>query len=100
MSTLTRRPGLGKSLSHVVAVTGAILMLPLVAMGFTSEVNWTASDFVAAGILLLFAGLALTFALRTLRSTRSRMIAAGLVGLGFLYCWAEMAVGIFTNLGS
>jgi len=100
MSTLTRQPGLGKSLSHVVMVTGAILMLPLVAMQFTSEVNWTASDFVAAGVLLLLTGLVLTLALRKLHSTRSRAIAAGLVGLGFLYCWAEMAVGIFTNLGS
>jgi len=42
----------------------------------------------------------LTFALRKVRTTQGRLIAAGLIGLGFLYCWAEMAVGIFTNLGS
>src|SRR5690349_2991959 len=100
MSTMTGKgmevkPGLGKSL-----VTVAILMIPLVAMQFTTEVNWTGFDFAAAGILLAFTGLVLTFALRKVRSTKSRLVAVGLIGLGFLYCWAEMAVGIFTNLGS
>jgi len=103
MNTLTAlpaKPALGKSLLVVALVTAAILMIPLVAMQFTAEVNWTALDFVAAGILLVFAGLVLTFALRTVRTAKGRLIAAGLVGLGFLYCWAELAVGIFTNLGS
>ena len=105
MSTMTGnemrvKPGLGKSLLAVALVTPAILMIPLVAMQFTTEVNWTGSDFVAAGILLAFTGLVLTFALRKLRTTKSRLLAIGLIGLAFLYCWAEMAVGIFTNLGS
>ncbi len=94
------KPTLGKSLLAVVLVTAAILTIPLVAMQFTNEVNWTGSDFIAAGILLAFSGLVLTFALRKVRTAKSRLIAIGLVGLGFLYCWAEMAVGIFTNLGS
>ena len=105
MSTMTGKdmhvqPSLGKSLLVVALVTAAILMIPLVAMQFTNEVNWTGSDFVAAGVLLALAGLVLTFALRTVRSAKSRLVAIGLIGLGFLYCWAEMAVGIFTNLGS
>ncbi|MDK6078788.1 hypothetical protein [Massilia varians] len=104
MSTLTgnhlTKPGLGKSLLAVALVTAAILMIPLVAMQFTTEVNWTGVDFIAAGVLLALSGLVLTFALRTVRSTKSRLVAVGLIGLGFLYCWAEMAVGIFTNLGS
>ncbi|WP_292040132.1 hypothetical protein [Massilia sp. UBA6681] len=105
MSTMTGKgmgvkPGLGKSLLTVALVTAAILMIPLVAMQFTTEVNWTGVDFIAAGVLLALSGLVLTFALRTVRTAKSRLIAAGLIGLGFLYCWAEMAVGIFTNLGS
>ena len=94
------QPHLGKSLLVVAAVTAAILTIPLVAMQFTSEVVWTGSDFVAAGVLLAVTGLVLVTALRRLRTARSRFIAAGIVGLGFLYCWAELAVGIFTNLGS
>ena len=94
------QPALGKSLLLVALVTAAILIIPLVAMQFTAEVAWTASDFVIAGILLAFTGLVLVFALRKLRTAKSRMIAAALIGLGFLYCWAELAVGVFTNLGS
>ena len=103
MSTMTGphvKPGLGKSLLLVALVTAAILTIPLVAMQFTTEVSWTGSDFAAAGVLLALAGLVLTFALRKFRTTKSRLLAIGLVGLGFLYCWAEMAVGIFTGLGS
>jgi hypothetical protein len=100
MTALPTKPALGKSLLVVALVTAAILMIPLVAMQFTTEVNWTALDFVAAGTLLALTGLVLTFALRKVRTTQSRLIAAGLIGLGFLYCWAELAVGIFTNLGS
>jgi len=33
-------------------VVALILLIPLVAMQFTSEVNWTLSDFVFAGVLL------------------------------------------------
>ncbi|MEX5744922.1 hypothetical protein [Massilia sp. X63] len=94
------QPGLGKSLLAVALVTAVVLMIPLVAMQFTAEVNWTGLDFLAAGALLALAGLVLSFALRKLRSRQGRLLAIGLIGLGFLYCWAEMAVGIFTNLGS
>lgn len=94
------QPDLGKSLLAVALVTAAILMIPLVAMQFTTEVNWTGLDFAAAGTLLALTGLVLTFALRKVRTTGSRLFALGLIGLGFLYCWAELAVGIFTNLGS
>lgn len=105
MSTITgediqAKPGLAKPLLLVALVTAAILAIPLVAMQFTAEVNWTGLDFLAAGALLALAGLVLTFVLRKLRSRQSRLLAIGLIGLGFLYCWAEMAVGIFTNLGS
>ncbi len=105
MSTMTGNgmptpPSLGKSLRIVALVTAAILMIPLVAMQFTTEVNWTASDFVAAGILIGFTGLVMTLALRKFRTPRGRLVAIGMIGLSFLYLWAEMAVGIFTNIGS
>lgn len=99
-NNLQLKPSLGKSLLTVALVTAAILTIPLVAMQFTTEVVWTASDFAAAGILLAFTGLVLTFALRKLRTAKSRLVATGIIGLSFVYCWAEMAVGIFTNLGS
>ena len=105
MSTLTghhldTKPNLGKSLLTVAAVTAAVLMIPLVAMQFTGEVNWTVSDFVIAGVLLMVTGLAWVVASRTVRTRKQRVIAGALIGLAFVYIWAELAVGIFTNLGS
>ena len=105
MSTLTdhslrTRHSLGTSLARVAAVTAAVLAVPLVAMQFAGEVNWTMSDFVIAAILLLATGLAFVFASRAVRTTRQRVLAGGLIALAFLYVWAELAVGIFTTLGS
>jgi len=93
-------PHWGKALLGVALVTAAILAIPLVAMQFTPDVQWTGFDFLAAAILLGCAGLVLVWVMGRLRTARARMAAVGLLGLGFLYCWAELAVGIFTDLGS
>lgn len=83
-----------KQLLRVVLVTAAILLIPFVAMQFTGEVNWTASDFVIMGVLLLGTGLLLQFAANRLRSGKSRLIAIGAIAFAFLFVWAELAVGI------
>ncbi|WP_313176106.1 hypothetical protein [Massilia sp.] len=92
--------GSGKALRRVVLGTAAILLAPLLAMQFTNEVNWSGGDFAAAAVLLLGAGTALALALRTWPGTRQRLLATALLGLAFLYLWAELAVGIFFGLGS
>lgn len=105
MSTLTggrgdHEAGIGKkSVLRVLLGTGAILLLPLLAMQFTREVNWTGSDFVVAAVLLLVAGFALELALGRLANTR-RLFGVGAIALGFVYAWAELAVGIFFHFGS
>lgn len=67
-----------------------VLVLPLIAMRFTEEVDWTASDFVFAG-LLLFGSLG-TYEVAARRSVVHR---AG-IGLGiaatFLILWLNGAV--------
>jgi hypothetical protein len=102
MNPITARRGahLGKSLLVVALATAAVLMLALVAMQYSPAVRWTGTDFLAAGVLLAITGLGLIFALRTMRTARGRLLAICAIGLGFLYCWAELAVGIFTDLGS
>lgn len=84
----------GKQLLRVVLATATILLVPLVAMQFTREVSWTASDFVIMGVLLFGTGLLLQFAANKIRSIKSRLLAIGAIGLGFLFVWAELAVGI------
>lgn len=92
--------GNGKRLLRVVLGTAAILLVPLVAMRFTSEVNWTGADFLVAAVLLLGAGGVLELLLRRLPERRQRLAGIGLLGLAFAYLWAELAVGIFFRLGS
>lgn len=80
-------------------VTAALLLIPLLAMQFTSEVNWTLADFVAMGVLLFAAGS--VFVLVARRIQRKHRILLGVVlSLVFLAVWVELAVGVFTNLGS
>lgn len=72
----------------------ALLLAPLVAMRFTSEVNWTASDFIFAGILFALIGGAFELAVWASRN-RSYRAGAALALLGaFLTIWANLAVGI------
>jgi len=78
------------------AITIALLMVPLVAMLFTKEVNWGIEDFVAAGILLFGAGMAYSFAARRARSAAQRIAVAALVLAVLGIVWAQLAVGLFT----
>jgi hypothetical protein len=82
----------------IAAVTGIILLIPLIAMQFSADVVWTLSDFVVMGILLFGAGSVFVLAARRLPKRR---LAVGLV-VGFLLMWlyVELAVGLFTHWGS
>ncbi|MEX0917908.1 MAG: hypothetical protein WDZ93_02030 [Candidatus Paceibacterota bacterium] len=72
-----------------------ILLIPLVAMQFTSEVAWDETDFIVMGILLFGTGLLLEFASSKFSSSPYRIIAIlGIIAV-FLLTWAELAVGVF-----
>lgn len=83
----------------LATVTAVILLIPLVAMQFTDEVNWTAADFFVMSFLIFSIGsLFILVARRTDR--KYRVVIALLLATVLLYIWAELAVGIFTGLGS
>ncbi|MFU8895736.1 MAG: hypothetical protein ACNA8J_05065 [Gammaproteobacteria bacterium] len=53
-----------------------------------------------AGLALLL-GMGSLFVLLARKMPRKyRWVVGGLVAAAFLYLWAELAVGVFTNLGS
>ncbi len=77
------------------SVIAGLLALPAVAMRFTGEVQWTISDFVFAGVLLVGAGLIYEIgALRIRRPLWRTLYGAGVVAV-VLLIWVEAAVGLF-----
>lgn len=77
-----------------------ILLVPLVAMQFTAEVNWDLFDFAVAGILLFGTGLAYELVARR-GSTIAYRVAVGIAcAAAFLLVWVNGAVGIIGNEGN
>lgn len=73
----------------------SILLIPFIAMQFSTEVQWTASDFIIAGVLLSTFSLLIEFVIRKTQQGKRRTLLILFVILTLLLLWAEMAVGIF-----
>lgn len=78
----------------VWGAAGALLLLPLVAMQFTREVNWSPADFVVFGGMLLAACGSYELATRLSGDTLYRAGAGVAVATAFLLVWVNLAVGI------
>ncbi|GGW80339.1 hypothetical protein [Salegentibacter mishustinae] len=84
-----------KNFLVIPLIVGALLLIPFIAMQFSSEVAWTASDFIIMGILLLVTGLGIDLVLRKVSSSKNRLIMGGIILAVFFMIWAELAVGVF-----
>ena len=74
----------------------ALFMLaPAIAMQFTDEVNWTTSDFVFAGIMLIGGGAVIEVVAAFVKNPVVRIGFALLVVALVALVWIEGAVGIF-----
>jgi len=79
----------------IILIVTLLLFIPLIAMQFTEEVNWTLSDFIVAGILLFGTGAVCELILRKVKKTSHRIILCVVVLAMLLLIWVELAVGIF-----
>ena len=86
---------INKRLLIILSAIAFLLLIPLIAMQFTDEVNWTLFDFVVAGGLLFFAGLIFDLVFRKTKNVRNRIIISVILLIVFLLVWVELAVGIF-----
>lgn len=82
-------------LAGMLFTVAFLLLIPFIAMQFTSEVDWGPFDFIVAGVLLFGTALLIELVLRTVRSTRARILLCAALLLGLFLVWAELAVGIF-----
>lgn len=72
-----------------------ILLAPAIAMQFTDEVNWTTSDFVLAGVMLIGGGAVIEGVAAFVKNPVVRIGFALLVVAVVALVWIEGAVGIF-----
>jgi len=79
----------------IIVTVGILLLIPLVAMQFTNEVDWSLVDFAVMGVLLLSTGFACELVLRKVTGTKNRVLLCGIILAILLIVWAELAVGIF-----
>jgi hypothetical protein len=79
----------------IIFSVGILLLVPLIAMQFTTEVNWTPIDFAAAGVLLLGTGFLCELVLRKIPQTKYRIVICVSLLIILVLIWTELAVGIF-----
>ena len=81
-----------------IALWGSVvflLLLPLVAMQFTDEVNWNLMDFIVAGLLLSLAAFTFELASNKLGNSKARLAAGIAILATLILVWIELAVGLF-----
>jgi ABC-type Mn2+/Zn2+ transport system permease subunit len=84
-----------KRLIGIMLTVAMLLLIPLIAMQFTNEINWTLFDFIVAAGLLLGIGLLCELALRRVDKIEHRIVICAALLTALLLLWLELAVGIF-----
>lgn len=88
---------LKEQLSLLIILIFGLLSVPLIAMQFSAEVNWNVFDFLIMAILIFITGAFIILFNRLFPAKRTLIIVC--FSLLFLWLWAELAVGIFTQWG-
>lgn len=84
-----------KGIARILLATALILLIPLLAMRFTDEVDWDPTDFVVIGSLLIGTGLIYELAIKRVSDTRYRAALTIVLAAALLLVWAELAGGVF-----
>ena len=80
---------------RILPIVGLLLLIPLIAMQLTNEVNWSFFDFIIMGALLTITGLLIGIILQKVQNSKNRLILIITIVMMFFLIWAELAVGLF-----
>ena len=72
-----------------------LLLIPVIGMAITDEINWSLFDFIIMGFLLISLSIGINFASNRIKNIKNRILYIGILVLIFMLIWAELAVGIF-----
>jgi len=87
-----------KRLFTIMLALPLLLLIPLIGMQFSPDVNWSFFDFLVMGLLLLGVGIMLEVVLRKIPKKNNRIALIVIILIVFILIWAELAVGIFGTL--
>ncbi|MBS3994111.1 MAG: hypothetical protein KGZ87_10390 [Bacteroidetes bacterium] len=79
----------------IAGIVIALLLIPFIAMQFTSEVNWSLFDFAVAAILLFGTGFLIDMVIRKAKNVQNRYLLIVIILLLLFMVWAELSVGVF-----
>ena len=86
---------MNKSLKIILLTVTSLLLIPLIAMQFTDEVNWSLFDFLIAAVLLFGTGFMIDLVMRKTKNSNFRVMILIVIIIAFFLIWAELAVGVF-----
>ena len=86
-----------KRLTIITFLSLILLLIPLIAMQLTDEVNWNLPDFIVAGLLLFCTGLLIELVMRQIKTSKYKVAIIIFILVAFLVTWTELAVGIFNT---
>ena len=80
---------------RILPIVGLLLLIPLIAMQLTNEVNWSFFDFIIMGGMLIITGLLIGIILKKVNNSKNRLILIVTIVIIFFLIWAELSVGLF-----
>lgn len=86
-----------KNILLILSIVITILLIPLITMQFTTEVNWEISDFLIAGGLLFVFGILIELIIRKVKQSHLKVVFIAVIILLLLLIWMELAVGLFNS---
>ncbi|MCT2408141.1 hypothetical protein NZD88_11370 [Chryseobacterium antibioticum] len=79
----------------IYALPLVLLCIPLVGNIISKEVNWSATDFLIAGVLLFSTTFLINLVRHKIKKQSHRILICVFVLIVLALIWAELAVGIF-----
>tara|TARA_X000000950_G_scaffold224306_1_gene270361 strand:+ start:4258 stop:4551 length:294 start_codon:yes stop_codon:yes gene_type:complete len=79
----------------ILSVVGLLLLIPMIAMQLTDEVNLSFFDFIIMGVMLSITCLIIGIIIKKIKYFKYRNIFITMIVMIFFLIWAEFGVGLF-----